>query len=139
VVDQDTINEIDAVTEPMDPTPNAAPQAGGSETAAAALQSGPGATAGATPTTAANTSVVGNWDCFEPVTGRNSEYGFAADGTLTINPASGGSQTLNYKMAGRRINLTDTDPPRTIDVEELSERKMILNSSGGGQRIVCSR
>lgn len=139
VVDQETIKEIDAVTAPMDSTSDAAPQAGVSETAAASSQSEPAATAGAAPTMAANNPLVGNWDCFEPVTGRNSEYGFTADGTLTIKPASGGSQTLNYEMAERQINLTDTDPPRIIDVEELSERKMILNSSGGGQRIVCSR
>lgn len=136
---QDTISENEPVTPPPASATEAAPAAG---TSSAAGTSAGAEAANATSTTApttAGTSIVGFWDCFEPVTGRTSEYGFGADGTLTIQPASGDSQSFSYEMAGSRINLVDTDPPQTINVEELASRKMILNSSGAGERIVCSR
>lgn len=139
IADQDTISEIDAVTAPVDTESDETGDSSASETAAApaAVQSNP--TPSTTLAAAASTSIIGRWNCFEPVTGRNNEYGFADDGTLTINSSGGDTQTLSYEMEGERINLTDTDPPGTIDVEEFSARKMILNSSGAGQRIVCTR
>lgn len=139
IADQDTISEIDAVTAPVDTESDESGNTAASGTTAAPTQVQANASQDTAPAATAKASIVGQWNCFEPVTGRNSEYGFAADGALTIKPASGDSQSLNYELAGERINLTDTDPPRTIDVEEFSAHKMILNSSGGGQRIVCTR
>ena len=135
MADQDTISEIDAVTAPIDSESDEAADTA----AAAAAPTQAQANTRATPPAAAGDSIVGRWNCFEPVTGRNNEYAFADDGTLTIDSPGGDQQTLGYVLEGERINLTDTDPPRTIDVEELSARKMILNSSGAGQRIVCTR
>jgi len=135
MVDQDTISEIDAVTAPIDSEPDDAPATAAAGPAPTQAQ----ANTSAAQSDAAGSSIVGRWNCFEPVTGRNNEYAFTDDGTLTINSPGGDQQTLGYVLAGERINLTDTDPPRTIDVEELSARKMILNSSGAGQRIVCTR
>lgn len=89
--------------------------------------------------TAAPPAIIGYWDCYEPVTGRTSEYGFGADGKLTIQPAVGEAQTYAYTLQGGRINLTDADPPLTIGVEELASRKLVLGASGIAQRVVCAR
>jgi len=138
LADQETISEIEAVTAPADTALEDTTVAGASG-AATGGDAASATASGTAATTAANQSIVGYWDCFEPVTGRTSEYGFGADGTLTIQPASGELQSFSYEMARSRIKLVDTDPPETIDVEEFAPRKMILNSSGAGQRIVCSR
>ncbi|MGD2138900.1 MAG: hypothetical protein PVH25_00775, partial [Burkholderiales bacterium] len=69
----------------------------------------------------------------------NTNYRFADDGTVSIAPASGAAQTFSYEYGGGRISLVDTDPPQVVNVEELSARKMILSTSGDGQRVVCSR
>ncbi len=83
--------------------------------------------------------IVGNWDCFEPVTGRTSKYGFAANGTLTIRHPDGEVQAFTYETVQGGINLVDSDPPRSLGVEELASRRLVLNVSGFGRRIVCSR
>ena len=88
---------------------------------------------------AARGPIVGYWDCFEPVTGRTSEYAFGADGKLTIRQANGEAESYAYEVANSRVNLIDTDPPRTIGVEELAARKLILSASGAAQRVVCAR
>ena len=99
----------------------------------------PPAPAVAAPAAATQGPIVGYWDCFEPVTGRTSEYAFGADGKLTIRQPNGEAESYAYQVAGSRVNLTDTDPPSAISIEEVAARRLILNSSGAGQRIVCSR
>ena len=107
--------------------------------AADAANGAPANPADAVPARAAPASIVGEWDCFDPVTGRSSQYAFADDGTLTTQRAGGGVQIFTYELAGRQIKLVDTDPPGTIGVDELSAHKLILNTAGEGRRLVCSR
>ena len=92
-------------------------------------------TASAAPAAA---SIVGSWDCFDPVTGRTSKYGFAAGGNLTIRLPGGELQAYTYETSGQRVNIVDSTPPRTLGIEELGARRVVL-SSGAGQRLVCSR
>lgn len=101
--------------------------------------SAPAAAAGTGAGQSTVASIVGFWDCFEPVTGRTSEYGFTADGTLTIQRPGGEPQSLAYEMTGRRLDFVDADLPGTMEIEELAARRLVLGSSNTGQRLVCSR
>ncbi|UCH46961.1 MAG: J domain-containing protein [Betaproteobacteria bacterium] len=94
--------------------------------------------AGTAPAAGRSAQIVGFWDCFDPVTGRTSEYGFAEDGSLTIRLPGGELQSVEYERAGGSISIFDANPPRTLGVEELAARRLVL-SSGAGQRLVCSR
>jgi hypothetical protein len=96
-----------------------------------------GAPAAAT-TSPAVASIVGFWSCFDPVTGRTSEYRFADGGSLNIRLPGGQLQPFRYETTGRNVDIVDSDPPRTLVIEELAARRMVL-SSGAGQRLVCSR
>ncbi|MGD8477057.1 MAG: DnaJ domain-containing protein [Burkholderiales bacterium] len=133
VVDDETISEVEAATAsaPIEAGAASAPVESTGTTAPPQVTASTGAST--------NTGIIGNWDCFAPVTGRNTNYRFADDGTVSIAPASGAAQTFSYEYGGGRISLVDTDPPQVVNVEELSARKMILSTSGDGQRVVCSR
>ncbi len=136
LADEETLSEIDAIYRTED---NEQDLAGLADTA---TQSAPvAADASAAATTVAPASIapiVGFWDCFEPVTGRTSEYGFAADGSLTIRVPDGVSQSFAYEVVGADVNIINANPPRTLGIEELAARRLVL-SSGAGQRLVCSR
>jgi curved DNA-binding protein CbpA len=94
---------------------------------------------GAVGPTPSAVSIIGSWSCFEPVTGRASEYGFDEDGNMTVRRAGGEMQIRSYAFSQGLVELGDVDPPQMIAVEELSERKLILGASGQQQRLVCSR
>lgn len=102
----------------------------------------PGATAEGAPAAATAppdvVSIVGFWNCFEPVTGRTSEYRFADGGSLNIRLPGGELQSFRYETGGRNVNIVDSNPPRSLGIEELGARRLVL-SSGAGQRLVCSR
>lgn len=83
--------------------------------------------------------IVGNWDCFDPVTGRTSRYAFVNDGTLTIQQSGGEKQIYAYEVAGSQVRLLNVDPPSAIAIDELSANKLILDGATQGRRIVCSR
>lgn len=135
-VDEDIDDEDYFDDEPLQPEP-VAPAAPQSAPATAVAQST------ATTSTAAETVVaspiVGNWQCFDPVTGRNSQYGFGADGQLSIIQAGGDARTVTYEIAGTEIKLTDAEPPRSMVIEGLTQEKLVLNTQGEGRRQVCSR
>lgn len=83
--------------------------------------------------------IVGNWTCFDPVTGRTSRYAFMSDGTLSIQESGGQKQTYAYEVAAGQIRLLNVDPPSAIGIDELGANKLILDGATQGRRIVCSR
>ena len=138
LADDEILSEIDAVygTEDGDELLNESPAAAG-EGAPVTAAADPSAAITA-PEQTAVAPIVGFWDCFEPVTGRTSEYGFAADGSLTIRLPDGIAQSFAYEVAGLDVNVINSNPPRTLGIEELAARRLVL-SSGAGQRLVCTR
>lgn len=88
---------------------------------------------------AAPAPIVGNWDCFDPVTGRTSRYAFMNDGTLNIQESGGQKQTYAYEVAGGQVRLLNVDPPSAIGIDEMGPNKLILDGATQGRRIVCSR
>lgn len=92
----------------------------------------------ATPTPAANSPIVGTWNCFDPVNGRTSQYNFSADSTVTILRSEVEPQTFTYEFANGQVKLVDATPPRSMRVEELSKRKLILGSAEEGRTVVCA-
>ena len=124
------------------PAPPAATQ-GGADNADAPLSAeavvdGSG-TAAQEAMSATTDPIVGAWECFDPVTGRNSKYAFAVDGSLTLQQAGSEAQTFTYEVANGQVKLVDADPPRAMGIGELSANKLILNGANEGRRIVCSR
>ncbi len=88
---------------------------------------------------AAAPPIVGNWECFDPVTGRTSKYAFLGDGTLTVRESGGEQQVYAYEVAGGLVRLLNLEPPSAIAINELSANKLILSGGMEGRRIVCSR
>lgn len=89
--------------------------------------------------TAVVSPIVGSWECFDPVSGRTSRYGFGSDGQLNVSESGGDSRRFNYELAGTLVKFVDVEPSQTMAVEELSASKLILNTPGEGRRVVCSR
>jgi len=80
-------------------------------------------------------AIIGKWLCYGTLTGRNGEYTFAEDGTMSV--VTGGKAAIGqYALRGKALYLTG--PGVTLAVEELSSQKMILNA-GEGRRLVCQR
>lgn len=80
-------------------------------------------------------TIIGKWLCYGPLTGRNGEYTFADDGTMSV--VIGGKAAIGqYALRGKALYLTG--PGITLAIEELSPQKMILNA-GEGRRLVCQR
>ena len=130
LADEETISEIDAIYASEED------EAEGDALFGDVVESEP--VAAATPAPGGGAAIIGFWDCFEPVTGRTSEYGFASDGGLTIRPPDGVMQSFSYEVAGQAVNVTDANPPRSLAIEDLAPRRLVL-SSGAGQRLVCTR
>lgn len=90
-----------------------------------------------TPVTGSDAAatIIGRWLCYGPLTGRNGEYTFADDGTMSV--VIGGKAAIGqYALRGKALYLTG--PGITLAIEELSSQKMILNA-GEGRRLVCQR
>src|SRR5882672_3337771 len=80
-------------------------------------------------------TIIGKWLCYGTLTGRNGEYTFAEDGTMSA--VIGGKAAMGqYALRGKALYLTG--PGVTLAIEELSSQKMILNA-GEGRRLVCQR
>jgi hypothetical protein len=106
------------------PAPNsAAPSVTGAEPPAA-VQDGP---------------VQGQWLCTDAISGRASKYNFQQDAVLRIAASDGQIADYKYELAGKILTLTDPKQVSTLAVEELTTRKMILNTGAEGRRIVCAR
>ena len=82
---------------------------------------------------AQSSPIVGNWECFDPVTGRISGVAFTADGIFSVQRTGEQAQINNYALDGNTVSLLDADPPRDIQIVELSADKLVERS------IVCSR
>ncbi|NIO39181.1 MAG: DnaJ domain-containing protein [Burkholderiales bacterium] len=129
-VDEEILSELEELSGLEEAEPDVTELSVAESTAASAVTE-PGGAPGA--------SILGFWDCYEPVTGLSTEYGFGADGTLSIQAAGGARQSFTYEMAGGRITLVDAEPPEKIGIEELKARRLVLSTSGAGQRVVCKR
>jgi hypothetical protein len=83
--------------------------------------------------------IVGAWYCFDPVSGLGSDYRFGADGILIIESTGGGRQSYKYTVSGRGLKLADAEKARSLTIEDLTGRQMILNTGAEGRRLVCTR
>ncbi len=83
--------------------------------------------------------IVGNWECFDPVTGRSSTVAFTADGTYTMLQVGDQPQSYPYELVRNQVRLLDTDPPRAMQISELNASKLVLRGAVEGRSIVCSR
>ena len=83
--------------------------------------------------------IAGEWSCTDAISGRTSRYNFQQDGILKIAASDGQTTESKYELAGKMLTLTDTAKVVTLTVEELTTRKVILNTGAEGRRIVCRR
>jgi hypothetical protein len=89
--------------------------------------------------TVAVSPIVGNWECFDPVTGRSSTVGFTAEGTYTMLQIGDQPQSYPYELVRNQVRLLDTNPPRAMQIGELNASKLVLRGAVEGRSIVCSR
>ena len=83
--------------------------------------------------------IAGEWSCTDAISGRTSRYNFQQDGILKIAASDAQTTESKYELAGKMLTLTDTAKVVTLTVEELTTRKVILNTGAEGRRIVCRR
>ena len=83
--------------------------------------------------------VLGEWSCTDAISGRTSKYNFQQDGVLRIASGDGQITDFKYELSGKVMTLTDPKQARTLAIEELVTRKMILNTGVEGRRLVCKR
>lgn len=81
----------------------------------------------------------GEWSCTDAISGRGSKYNFQQDGILRISAGEGQATDYRYELSGKTLTLADTSQASTLEVEELTTRKMILNTGAEGRRVVCRR
>ena len=83
--------------------------------------------------------IAGEWSCTDAISGRTSRYNFQGDAILKIAASDGQVTESKYELAGKTLTLTDTAKVVTLTAEEMTTRKMILNTGAEGRRIVCKR
>ena len=83
--------------------------------------------------------IAGEWSCTDAISGRTGRYNFQQDAIVRITPSDGAATESKYELAGKTLTLTDTAKVVTLTVEEMTTRKMILNTGAEGRRIVCTR
>ena len=83
--------------------------------------------------------IAGEWSCTDAISGRTSRYNFQRDAILKIAASDGQVTESKYELAGKTLTLTDTAKVVTLTAEEMTTRKMILNTGAEGRRIVCTR
>ncbi|HEU0200611.1 MAG TPA: hypothetical protein VFR86_09250, partial [Burkholderiaceae bacterium] len=80
--------------------------------------------------------ILGRWWCFGPVTGRNGEYTFSEDGSVSV--VIGGKAGIGqYAVRGKALLLAGREPV-TLAIDEMTAQKMVLHA-GEGWRLVCER
>jgi serine protease Do len=89
------------------------------------------------PSDASSALILGQWICRDWVSGRTSQYTFEADGTVSIAMSEGHVGTLNYRLSGKTLQVSDAKQTRTTKIEELTSGKMVLH--GPDQSIACER
>ena len=83
--------------------------------------------------------IAGEWSCTDAISGRTSRYNFQQDAILKIAAGDGQITESKYELAGKTLTLTDTAKVVTWTVEEMTTRKVILNTGTEGRRLVCTR
>jgi len=83
--------------------------------------------------------ILGQWSCHDSISGRTSQYNFQPDDKLNVAKIDGQVLTLNYGVSGKVLKLTGPNQASTFMIEELTARKMILNTGVEGRREVCER
>ncbi|HVY05292.1 MAG TPA: hypothetical protein VHB46_04900 [Burkholderiales bacterium] len=108
---------------------------------AASPQAAEASAVASAPVQVADTSadpVLGDWACTDAISGRNSKYSFREHGVLSVTSTEGAGE-YRFELAGKTLTLADTSKTSILTAEELSARKMILNTGADGRRIVCKR
>ena len=83
--------------------------------------------------------IAGEWSCIDAISGRTSRYNFQQDAILKITAGDGQIKESKYELVGKTLTLTDTAKVVTWTVEEMTTRKVILNTGAEGRRVVCTR
>ena len=83
--------------------------------------------------------VIGRWWCFGSISGRNGEYDYREDGTVTVAASDGVRFAGHYSVAGRSVRYNVGGKSFAFAIEALSREKMVLNIGVRGQRLVCDR
>ena len=83
--------------------------------------------------------IAGEWSCTDAISGRTSRYNFQQDAILKIAASDGQVTEWKYELAGKTLTLTEPAKVATWTVEEMTTRKVILNSGVEGRRLVCTR
>lgn len=82
--------------------------------------------------------VVGAWHCFGSISGRNGTYAYGNDGILRISSNDGRNLAARYRVAGRSIHYSLQGQAFTLEIESISERKMVQVVEAG-HRLACDR
>jgi len=83
--------------------------------------------------------VLGSWSCGGTLSGRNGEYTYNRDGTVSYTTNDGKAASGHFAVSGRAITYYVKTSEFSYQVEVLSERKMVLNIGVEGQRLTCAR
>ena len=83
--------------------------------------------------------IAGEWSCTDAISGRTSRYNFHQDAILKFAAGDGQITEWKYELAGKTLTLTDSAKVVTWTVEEMTTRKVILNTGTEGRRLVCIR
>jgi serine protease Do len=100
--------------------------------------SGVVAVAAATPEPTVEEMVVGKWWCFGTLSGKNGEYTYASNGVLRIVSNDGRNHEGAYRISGRRIHYHARDGAFSLDIETISQDRMV-QLVGAGERLACER
>ncbi len=92
-----------------------------------------------TPDDSPQRLVIGRWWCFGSISGRNGEYDYREDGTVTVAASDGVRFAGHYSVAGRSVRYNVGGKSFAFAIEALSREKMVLNIGAQGQRLVCDR
>jgi len=85
-------------------------------------------------------NILGRWICREPLSGRTGTYAFEPDGSVNIAMTDSKFTSLAYRISGKVLQMQDADE-KTISlmIEELTTRRMVLNTGVKGRRLACER
>ncbi|MFN0161078.1 MAG: trypsin-like peptidase domain-containing protein [Burkholderiales bacterium] len=96
------------------------------------------ATAVAGPSAAAGPAIFGRWSCFGSSTGQSGEWTFGEDGSVTITRSGTAPTRGRFQLRGKLLQIGGGGDGFRLELESLSEDRMVLNA-GGGNRIACER
>ena len=83
--------------------------------------------------------VLGTWSCTGSASGRNGEYTYNREGTVSFATNDGKASAGRFAISGRAITYYIKGSEFSFQVEVLNEQKMVLNIGLDGQRLTCAR